>query len=289
MLREAREIGFRVVELGYDLRGDLVPGVRSALETGEITVASVHAFCPVPAGCPQGHPELFSIADPDQGAREIAVRHTVDSIRFAAAVGAQTVVSHAGRVDIGDLTSDLIALAEAGRQYSARFDRLKVKLVLRREKKVAPHLDALGASIEKLLPCLESSGVNLAFENLPSLEALPSETELAELLDRFNSPRIGYWHDTGHAIVRQRLGFASQRHTLNRFQGRTMGMHVHSVEGFAGDHMMPPRGELDTAALKPFVGETTLVVLEPAPGTPPQDLAAAAACLRDRIGDGGAV
>jgi sugar phosphate isomerase/epimerase len=286
MVQEILDLGFNFIELGYDLRPDLVPGVMAALRSGALAVSSVHAFCPVPTGVPQGHPELFALTETDRGARESAIRHMQDTIRFAAGVGAATVVAHAGRVDIGNITSDLIRLAEEGRQFSSRFDRLKVKLILRREKKAGACVEALRASVEALLPLLDECGVNLALENLPSLESVPSEHEMEELLARFDTPRFGYWHDTGHALVRQRLGFAAQRHTLQQFRSRMLGMHAHSVAGFANDHLMPPGGELDTDMLAPFAAKGTPVVLEPAPGTPPDEVAAGARILREKWADG---
>jgi len=280
MIEEIRELGFAAVELGYDLRQDLVPGVMAALRAGGVTVSSVHAFCPVPIGAPQGHPELFLLTEPDAAARSRAVKHIQDTIRFASAVGATAIVAHAGRVDMGDITSDLIRLAEEGKQFSPRFDNLKVKLILRREKKAPAFIKALGESIEALIPLLDECGVGLALENLPSLESVPTEHEMAELLRRFDSPRFGYWHDSGHSIVRQHLGCATQLHTLRNLGERMLGMHVHGVAGFAADHLMPPRGQLDIGMLLRHTREGTPLVLEPAPGTPADEVAAAAAAVR---------
>jgi sugar phosphate isomerase/epimerase len=192
------------------------------------------------------------------------------------------VVAHAGRVNMTHITPDLVRMAEEGRQVSPRFDRLKVKLILRREKKAPSSMAALSASIEELLPVLNESRVSLALENLPSLEAVPSEPEMESLFEHFRTPALGYWHDTGHAVLRQRLGFAGQRQTLVRLGPRLLGMHVHGVTGFADDHVMPPRGELDMDMLAPFAKGCIPIVLEPAPGTPPEEIAAAAALLRSR-------
>ena len=60
MLREIIDAGFRHVELGYDTTLDLVPGIHHMVDTGEITVNSLHNFCPVPIGAPMGHPRTLS-------------------------------------------------------------------------------------------------------------------------------------------------------------------------------------------------------------------------------------
>ena len=50
MIEEILSMGFDRVELGYDLRMDLVPGARNMIKEGLIKVDSVHNFCPVPIG-----------------------------------------------------------------------------------------------------------------------------------------------------------------------------------------------------------------------------------------------
>ena len=65
LIEEILGMGFRHVELGYDLRRDLVPGVMKMVEKGAVKVDSVHNYCPVPMGAPYGHPELFTLADRD--------------------------------------------------------------------------------------------------------------------------------------------------------------------------------------------------------------------------------
>jgi sugar phosphate isomerase/epimerase len=146
---------------------------------------------------------------------------------------------------------------------------------------VRPHLEALTRSIEELMPTLERTDVKLAIENLPDWESVPTESEMESLLARFNNGRVGSWHDTGHGLVRQNLGFISQRRWLERLGPHLLGMHLHAVEPPAHDHLMPPRGRLDLEALRPFAESCGVVVLEPAPGTPSDDIALAIRLLRD--------
>lgn len=280
MVDEILALGVDAIELGYDLTLDLAADVREVVAEGKVSVRSVHNYCPVPLGAAHGHPELFLLASTDRRDREAAVRHTVSTIEFAAELGARIVVAHAGRVRTRPLTSDLVALCERGKQYTSRFDRAKMKILIQRERRVGPHIEALVASIGELMPHLKENDVVLALENLPSWEAVPSEAEMERLADQFGAEHIGYWHDTGHAQVRENLGFVNQSRWLERLTPCLCGLHVHSVEPPAYDHLMPPRGVLDLRALAPAARAAGLAVLEPAPGTPTEEVAEALSMVR---------
>ncbi|MCE9614084.1 MAG: sugar phosphate isomerase/epimerase [Lentisphaerae bacterium] len=267
--------GLTRLELGYDLTVDLVPGVAKMVEQKVVQVDSVHNFCPVPTGAPQGHPELFVLASRDTCVREGAVRHTTNTILFAAEIGARVVVCHAGNVEMRSYTRKLIQLAKDGKQYSPRYERVKTKLLLKRERKVPPYLEYLEAGIEALLPELERSKVTIAFENLPTWEAVPTEMEIYALCQRINSPHVRAWYDIGHGQIRQNLGLIAQKHWINKLAPMLAGFHVHDVNPPGQDHLMPPDGKVDFAALASVIPPETLKVLEPAPGTPPQLIRAA--------------
>ncbi len=272
LIEEILEMGFERVELGYDLRMDLVPGVRSLIDQGAVTAGTVHNFCPVPVGAPRGHPELFTFAARDPRTRASAVEHTARTIRFAAEIGADTVVSHSGNVDMKRMTRELIHLAESGQMYSPRYEKTMMKLQVKREKKAQKQLPFLLRSLDELMPTLEETGVRLALENLPTWEAFPTEIEMRSILDHFRSPRLGYWHDVGHGGIRQNLGFVNVERWLERLCDSLAGMHVHDVLPPAADHVMPPRGDLDFDRLKPFALKAPHRVIEPSPRTPREDI-----------------
>jgi sugar phosphate isomerase/epimerase len=275
MLWEILDLGFAQVELGYDLRLELVPGVRDMVARDAVSISSVHNFCPVPVGAPMGHPELFLLADTNERARESAVNQTTKTVQFAAEVGASRVVVHAGRVRMPPLTHRLIALCESGKQFQPRYERIRTKLMLKRLKKANRHLAALRRSLDELLPELTERRVCLAMENLPSWEAIPSEAEMEQLSARYDPALVGFWNDIGHGQVRENLGFINQLHWLQRLRKCVAGMHIHDVEPVAMDHLMPPRGRIDFSTFKPHLDSDMALVLEPAPGTPVEEVAAA--------------
>jgi len=75
MIEEILRLSLDRVELGCDLRMDLVPGVLAAVRRKAVRVGSLHNFCPLPVGAPRPDPELFLPASPDARERESAVRH----------------------------------------------------------------------------------------------------------------------------------------------------------------------------------------------------------------------
>jgi sugar phosphate isomerase/epimerase len=280
MLQEILDLGFSRVELGYDVTIDLVPGIRSMVEDGSVVVDSVHNFCPVPVGAPQGHPELFHLASLDGRERDAAIRHTLNSVELAAELAARVVVVHAGNVAMRRLTGKLLERAGKGERHSARYERIKMKLLARRARRAQRHIDALSSALDTLLPRVEALGVRVAIENLPSWESLPAETEMLALLERFPTPALAYWHDIGHAQVRENLGFISAEHWLTRLAPRLAGFHIHDVVFPAHDHLMPPLGGIDFAPFKKFLKSGTVAVLEPAPATPEEEMREGVRSLR---------
>ena len=272
--------GLSVLELGYDLTLDLVPGITRMVAEKAVRVDSVHNFCPVPVGAPFGHPELFVLASRDRRVREGAVRHTTQTIEFAAQVGAKVVICHAGNVEMPRYTRRLVSLALADKIYTPKYDRIKTKLIMKREKRVPPYLEYLIAGIEALLPVLERHGVALAFENLPTWESIPTEIEIERICQRFNSPYVRAWHDIGHGRVRQNLGLTTQKHWIAKLAPWLAGFHVHDVIPPAHDHVMPPDGAIDFASLASVLPPGALRVLEPAPRTPAHLIRQAVEVLR---------
>ena len=273
MLEEILELGFTRVELGYDLRADLVAGVERMVRSGAVCVDSVHNFCPLPVGAPQGSPELYPFTSPDPRVRAAAVRHTKTTIRFAASVAARVVVVHAGGVDMTRRTRDLVALAERGETGNPAYEKIKLNLQTARDQRAPQHVAWLRQGLEQLLPVLDETGVVLALELLPWWETVPSEVEMEALMQYFHSPRVRCWYDVGHGQIREKLLQIRQDRWLPRLAPSLVGMHLHDVRPPAHDHLMPPRGMVDFDRLRPFAAAPGILrVLEPSPDEPAEDI-----------------
>ena len=247
---KALELGFEELELGFHTNIRQVEGFRARL--GQIPVGSVHAFCPVPLSAPQGYPELYQLASLDEEARKMAVLQVTRNVDFAADIGADTVVLHAGRVPFGRLFDriDSGTLRQArsdneGGVSSPAYAKILARAMKRRVKRGRKTLDAFRKTLSDIVPLLTKKGVTLALENLPYLEGFPAEWELTEILREFGSSGVKGWFDAEYA----RSFFA--------------GMHLNDVEDFNDDHFAPGDGKVDFAALKDFAANVRHVVFEP--------------------------
>ena len=268
---KAMELGFEELELGFHTNIREVEGFRARLD--QIPVGSVHAFCPVPLSAPQGYPELYQLASLDEEARKMAVLQVTRNVDFAADIGADTVVLHAGRVPFDRIFDriDSGSLRQArsdneGGVKSAAYEKMLRRAMERRVKRGRKTLDAFKKTLSGLVPLLSKKGVTLALENLPYLEGFPAEWELTEILREFGSSGVKGWFDTGHDRVREMYRWRGEMKVENLAEyARSFfaGMHLNDVEDFNDDHFAPGDGKVDFAALKDFAANVRHVVFEP--------------------------
>ncbi len=281
MIEEILGLGVNAVELGYDLRIDMVPGVRAMVQSNSVQVLSVHNYCPVPIGAPRGHPELFTPASTERSTRDSAVTHMSRTIAFAAEMGAKVVVAHAGNVDMSRLSHEMIAWCEQGKQYTPAYEKMKMKVMTVRDKKSPKQLTYLRESIDRLLPVLEEHRMVLAFENLPTWESIPTEIEIEKFLNEYRSPWLRCWYDFGHGQIRQNLGFINAERWAERLAPWMAGMHIHDVRPPVQDHVMPPKGHIAFDRFRTIANQDLVRVIEPAPGTATEAIKEAIAFLQD--------
>ena len=278
----ALELGFDELELGFRTTESQADGFRKA--SGRIPVGSIHAFCPVPASAPYGHPELYTLASFDDDARAIARHHVLRNIEFAADIGADTVVLHAGRVPFSsffrrNLDSGALgkAIKEAeGKAEDRKYARLLAKARKARSERGAKLLDVFRRELDSVVPALERRGVVLALENLPYLEGFPDESEMAKLAELMPGAPVKPWFDTGHHRVRQMHGWVAPDFVPEEVRG----LHLNDVMDFGDDHLAPGEGNVDFAALAALARSASHVVFEPGGHVEPERLAKSVAFIR---------
>ena len=268
---KALSLGFEELELGFHTTAQQVAGFKAMLD--RIPVGSVHAFCPVPLSAPQGYPELYQLATLDEEGRKMAVLQVTRNVNFAAEVGADTVVLHAGRVafdrifdriDSGTLRE--VLKENEGDVKSAPYRKVLARAAKRRCARGRKVLDAFKKTLADLVPLLVEKGVTLALENLPYYEGFPAEWELPEIVGEFKGAPIRGWFDTGHDRVREMHGWRGEVKIDNLGEyakGFFAGMHLNDVEDFHDDHFAPGDGKVDFAALADFARNVRHVVFEP--------------------------
>jgi sugar phosphate isomerase/epimerase len=272
MLREIRDLGFAFAELSHGIRLSLLPGILEAVDAGEIRISSLHNFCPLPIGITRAAPNIFRFTAADPREREQAFRQTLKTLDTAARVNAPAVVLHLGSIEMKDYSGKLEDLLAAGQRDTPRYLRLAQEAEEVREQKKETAVDLANEMLARLIPEAEQRGVRLGIENREALEEIPLDTDFPQLFKKFPSPVIGYWHDCGHAQIKENLGFVHHVMHLETLAPRLYGFHIHDVQLPARDHCPPGSGTIHFAALQPFVRPEHIKVLELSPGVPPEDV-----------------
>ena len=285
MLREIRDLGFEYAELSHGTRISLMPGILDAVSAGEMKISTLHNFCPLPMGVNHSAPNLYQFSAESDRERESAIKHTLKTLEFATRVKAPLVVLHLGSVEMKDYSGKLKELAERGEKKSSKYEKLKAEVIEKREVKKAKFVERLYESLRKITPEAESRGIKLGCENREAVEEMPFEDDFALLFRELNSPALTYWHDTGHAQIKENLGFIHHAQHLQAYADRLAGFHIHDVQAETHDHHAPGSGSVDFAALKPAVKSHHIKVFEFSPAMPVEVLKQGAAHIKSIWGE----
>ncbi len=279
MAREIADLGFEYMELSHGIRITLVPGVIKAVEEGVIKVSSTHNFCPLPTGVTSAAPNLFEPSAQDEREQEQWFRHTKRSIDFAAQMGASVVVCHLGSVKFFWLNPGRKLRAypekhpnadiplDPGYQNALRKGMEKIR------KRMGPFWEQTKASVHSVLDYAKQKGVRLGFENREKFEELPLDADYPEFLALFPADApVGYWHDTGHADIKQKMGLLDHRAHLESMSSRLIGFHLHDVNDEGDDHQPIGSGHIDFQMISTFWRPEHKLILEFSPRLKREDV-----------------
>ncbi|KAF0173575.1 MAG: Xylose isomerase domain protein TIM barrel [Limisphaerales bacterium] len=279
MLQEIAALGFDHAELSHGIRVSLVPGILDAVDAGEIRISTLHNFCPLPMGVNHAAPNVYQFTARDPRERESALKQTFKTLEFAVRVKARLVVLHMGSLVemkpkggfLGlfgpeDFTDTLLDMIEAKEHESPKFQMLIAGAVEQQERLKAEPMQRTAEALKQIAARAAELGLQLGIENREALEEVPLDGEMAQFLAEFPSATVRYWHDTGHAQIKEHLGFLHHVTHLGQLADRLGGLHIHDVEFPGSDHREPGTGTVDFAALKPFVKPEHIKVFEFSPG-----------------------
>ena len=286
MLREIKDkLGFDSIELGHGIRISLMPGIQKMFDAGEVRFSSLHNFCPLPVEVMAASPDCykFSAAHPDE--RERAIKQTFQTIDFAERLGAPFVVLHLGEVNMRPITDPLIRLAKAGKYLSRKYVRLKLGAVQKRESIAPMYLQRVKDCLRRIVNHAASKNVKVGLECRRGYEEIPTERELPALLDEMESPQLGYWHDFGHAQIKENLAFLDHAEWLRAIGPRTFGCHVQDCIWPAQDHRPPFTGDVDLEKLVPLLPANCLFVWEMKPRTTVDEIRHSVQVWKERFGE----
>jgi sugar phosphate isomerase/epimerase len=272
MVQEMADLGFTHAELSHGIRITLVDGILKGVEQGVIKIGSVHNFCPLPPGVTQAAPNLYEPSAIDSTERDQWVRQTKRTIDFAAKVKARVVVCHLGSAfflwfnPVRRLQAYLTAHPDAGRLGDKKYQALLAKAVGKLRHRMGRFWGNTLDSIGKVLAYAAEKQVILGFENREKFEELPVDADFPSFLAGLPAgAAAGYWHDTGHAEIKQDLGLLTQKQQLTDNASRLIGFHLHDVNADGDDHQAVGSGRVDFAMISEFWRPYHTLVLEIGP------------------------
>jgi sugar phosphate isomerase/epimerase len=275
MLVEASEMGFEYVELSHGTRIVLVEGILRAVAEGVVKVSSTHNFCPLPMGVNHSAPNLFEPSARQVQEHDQWLRHTKRSIDFTAKVGASAMVTHLGSVHF--FWSNPVKKVQRYLQHhpdidpatDADYRKVLEKACLKLRNRMPAFWDQVQNSLEEVRVHALENNVKLGCENRERFQELPIDADFPAFLaslDKDEKNHCGYWHDTGHAALKEEMGLINHREQLEQNVDRLLGWHLHDVaEG--DDHQPIGHGDIDFDMISSFWRPEHRLTLELSPRT----------------------
>jgi sugar phosphate isomerase/epimerase len=267
IVREILSLGFDTIELGHGLSSPVVQEILEARRDLKFKVSSLHNFCPMPPEVRVDNPDCYEFISHRPSDRERAVRLSLQTIDMAERFGARVVVIHTGRIRTLNLTRPLCEMVEQGKFLTKEFARAKVQAVRKREAVGEIYLQRALECLIEIADYASKKGIRIGIENREYYEAMPSEREFENFLQRLDSANAGYWHDFGHAQIKHNLALLNHTEWLDRVGQRAIGSHVHDVKWPFKDHCAPWTGEINFGELVPKLSTDCLFVFEIHPRT----------------------
>jgi len=286
MLREIKtKLGFNLIELDHGIRMPLMPGIQQMFDTGEIRFSSLHNFCLLSGEATVVPPDCHKFSAASDQERERAVTQAFEAIDLAGQLNAPFVVLNLGQINMPPITDRLIAMAKAGEYLSRNYVKLKIKAVQERERDSPQYLQHVKNGLRRVIEYAGSKGVRLGIESRRAYEEIPTERELAKLLDEMNSPQLGYWHDFGHSQIKENLGFIDHAEWLRAIGPRTFGCHVQDCIWPARADQLPFTGAVDFEKLVPLLPTNCLFVWKMNPNTRADAIRQSVQMWKERFGE----
>lgn len=263
LVREILDLGFDTIEISHGTKISLLPGIKKMVEAGLVRVSGLHNFCPSPVEVTIDAPDCYEFTSLKSYVRDRAVKLSLQTIDFAAEVGGRYVVVHMGSVSMPKRTEHLEALVEAGRLNDRAYVAAKHDFIRQREKLGPHYFQRARDALARLTDHAANRDIILAIESRSHYEQVPSEREMAGLMEDFrDNPHVGYWHDFGHVQRKHNLALLDHAQWLTRMLPHLVGCHVHDVEWPARDHRVPFYGDMDLGKLLDLVPANLPLVWE---------------------------
>lgn len=240
MIEEIRELGFRRVELNYNVTKEMLTSIEPMIERGEIGISSVHNTFPhVPD--PDYGTDSVLLGFEDETKRQKAIQLLVGSAEYAHRYGAEAVVVHPGEVPIPESVSkELAQLYHDEGKDSPKYRSKWEEFVERRQALSTGYVQQIIRSLDEVCNQAAAKGLHVRFgiETRSRPQQIPTLAEAKTIIEALQGAPVGIWYDTGHAIMMDRLGLYDSVGEMQGLMDDIVGVHIHETLGLS-DHWCP--------------------------------------------------
>ena len=284
MIEEMVRLGFKRIELSHGIRISLVPGILKAVDDGLVEISSVHNFCPLPGGINHAAPNLYEPSASDKREQSSWNRYTQQTLDFAKRVKSQNVVIHSGSVRFFFQSPEKKLKKWIHSQQDLEIDRLsddktftskRDRAMQRIRKASGKPMQRVKTNYLQIIEWAKEHNLKLCVENREGLAEIPLDTDIKDFISAFSAPeQIAYWHDTGHAQIKDQFGLLDHREHLSSLRNHLTGFHLHDVTENGVDHQPIGTGIVDFKMIAEFVRPEHELAIELSPQVSSEDVLA---------------
>ncbi|UUZ85397.1 sugar phosphate isomerase/epimerase [Paenibacillus sp. P26] len=240
MIEEIKELGFRYVELNYNVTDELMNTIEPMIEKGEIGVSSVHNVFPF-IDDKDYDTDSVMLGFDDEAKRKRSVELLIRSMEYADRYGAKAVVVHPGEVPFEyNIDSDLKKLYREFGRDSVEYRGLWKLMSERREQLSPVYAQRIRESLEQACEHAAKKGWNVAIgiETRSQRYQMPTLMEAKSICDNLKGAPVYLWYDIGHAMMMDRMGLYDNLAELEPVKRYIYGVHIHETLELS-DHWCP--------------------------------------------------
>lgn len=289
MIREIKELGFRRVELNYNVTAAMLETIEPMIEKGEIAVSSVHNVFPH-EGDPDYGTDSMLLGFRDEAKRRRAVQLLLGSMEYAHRYGAQAVVVHPGEVPFeANIDAELKRVYRESGKDSDAYRAMWSSMLDRRERLAPDYIRRIQMSLEEASEVAARKGwkVRIGIETRSRCYQIPTLQEAKAICEELHGSPVRLWYDIGHAIMMERMGLYDNRKELRDVLPYLYGVHIHDTLDLS-DHWCPYVHSAEPEGFDPFleaVVQAEVRVYELKDRCTPEEIERSHARLTAKLGD----
>lgn len=240
MIDEIKSLGFRRVELNYNVTEQLASTIEPMIERGEIGISSVHHVYPHLPGKDFDTDSLM-LGYPDKEKRDRAVELLIRTVEYGVRYGSKGVVVHPGEVPFPyNIDQELKGIYHDQGPQSAKYRELWNEMLEVRTKESPTYLQLIKESLEEVSNYIASKqyDIGIGIETRSRCYQIPTLQEADYIIDSLQGAPVYLWYDIGHGMMMDRMGLYDNVKEANRMKDRVLGVHIHETVGLS-DHWCP--------------------------------------------------